>query len=448
MAMQMRAKHGPPVDRDAVLVGHDPADAQRPGAAVGHERVADRDAVAFDVDAAPAEAASARAAGGVVVGVGGVGGVVGGVVAGGEGVEEGGEASPGRGVVVISSVWVGFGGVVVVVVEGLVPSAGDGLFLWIRGDFVQASGMVPRVGGVDRLNIHPDGDAAGAKEAIVPFPDGGLDILPLVGGVELDRRADAVELGFGMAPGRGLGPGIVVVVTVVGDGIGGRHGFGPQLAVNDLLVGSRRVMWHQVVGKGLPVFEPNVPGGELARERQAVWGRVPSEGDGVYDVWVTGQRRSLSCRKVGSGRRACNVIDITSKVGVVRAPGSEGRGINHVSVGGRGGPRGVVSYVRVPPGRREHICLSVGRRRYVLEVRGHDGLRGSGPHFRVCKGVEVEECCRIATAKEFHWLNVKGLEDHICTQRRQGGSPEGGVMWLFERVTAHVAALPIPSPEA
>ena len=83
-------------------------------------------------------------------------------------------------------------------VEGRIPCAGDGvgLFLgfWLGWEFSQAvvvgGGVV--VGG-SWLEIHADGDAARGEEAIVPFADGGFDILSVLGGVDvLHGGADAV----------------------------------------------------------------------------------------------------------------------------------------------------------------------------------------------------------------------------------------------------------------
>jgi len=106
----------------------------------------------------------------------------------------------------------------------------------LRGPFGQAAGVGVVVVGW-WFEVDADADAAGAEEAIVPFTDGGVDALALFGLVDVDGGADAVEVGFGVAPAGGLGASVVMVV-VAGVSISGRHGFGPQLAVDDLFVGA------------------------------------------------------------------------------------------------------------------------------------------------------------------------------------------------------------------
>jgi hypothetical protein len=268
-------------------------------------------------------------------------------------------------------------------VEGGVPCSWDvvrlGLgvgvciALWLGREFPQAA-IVVGVVGVGGLEIDADGNATRGEETIVPLVDGGFDVLSVLGGVDVHGGADAVEVGFGVAPPRGLGAGVVVVGIVVG----GRHGFGAQLAVNDLLVGGCRVVRQQVVGKGLPVFSPDVPACEHVGVGKRVGGGVLAEGDGVYDVCLAVQERSWACLKVCSSSGA-DMVKLARKVGVVGAPGSEGRSINYIPVGGCGGPTRVVSYLRVPPGRREDVGLRVRRGRHVVRVRGHDGMCVSGP---------------------------------------------------------------------
>ncbi len=64
------------------------------------------------------------------------------------------------------------------------------------------------------LQVDEDGDAARGEEAVVPLADGGLDVMGLLGGVDVGGGGpDAVEVGFGVALGRGLGAGVVAVVV-------------------------------------------------------------------------------------------------------------------------------------------------------------------------------------------------------------------------------------------
>jgi hypothetical protein len=274
--------------------------------------------------------------------------------------------------------------------------------LWLGWEFPQAAAIVVGVvggvgvGGSGGLDVDADGDAARGEEAIVPLADGGFDVLSVLGGVDIHGGADAVEVGFGVAPPRGLGAGIVV--AGIGIVVGGRHGFGAQLAVDDLLVGGCRVVRQQVVGKGLPVVAPDVPASEHVGVGERVGGRVLGEGDGVYDVWLAVEERSWACLKVRSSSGA-DMVKLASKVGVVGATGSKGRSINYIPVGGCGGSTRVVSHLRVPPGRREDVGLGVRRGRHVVKVRGHDGMCVSGPRVWQAR-VQSRSRRRLATSTE------------------------------------------------
>jgi hypothetical protein len=70
----------------------------------------------------------------------------------------------------------------------------------LRGHFGQAAVDVVVVVRRYGFEVDTDANAARAEETIVPLVDGGLDVVTVFGLIDIDGRADTVEVGFGVAP--------------------------------------------------------------------------------------------------------------------------------------------------------------------------------------------------------------------------------------------------------